>query len=81
MKHTTESEKKTKKTVYVDDGSRIVDMSCLDNVGLRTRSTGKRSTLKEQFDTYISTVKLMIAPMLVTMAIISITFLIVYLLL
>ena len=80
MKNTINKEKKKKKTAYVDDGSRIADMSCLDNIGFRGRG-GKRSTFKEQFATYISTVKLMILPMLITMAIISAAFLILYLLL
>ena len=71
--------KKKKKTTYVDDGSTIADMSGLGSKRLgERRSTG---TPKEQFQTYIRAVKQMFIPMLVTIAIITAVFGIIYLLL
>ena len=79
MKNTKDKNEKSK-TKYVDDGSRIADMSALDNYGFRARG-GSKSTAKEKFKTYISTVKLMIVPMLVTIGIITAAYLLLYLLL
>ena len=67
---------KKKKTVYVDDGRPLADMSALG--GSRPR---KRSTFKEQFKTYIDTVKLMFVPMLIVLGIISVAFLLMYIIL
>ena len=79
MKNTKDKNSKSK-TKYVDDGSTIVDMSPLDNYGFRAHG-GSKSTFKEKFTTYISTVKLMILPMLITIGIITAAYLLLYLLL
>lgn len=77
-----EKKKKKNKTVYVDDGSTISDMS-----GLRGSSKGHnnglrpRASFKEQFKTYTDAVKMMFFPMLVVLGIIALAFLIVYILL
>ena len=75
----TNNKKKKSKTVYIDDGSTIVDMSEFKSYGTRSRgNSGSRSTLKEQFKTYISAVKLMILPMFAVLGIIALAFLLVY---
>ena len=76
----TKNKKQKKKEVYVDDGSRIADMSALDSYGFRARG-GSSSTFKEKFQTYIRTVKLMLLPMLVTIGISTAAYLLLYLLL
>ena len=81
--------KKKKKTVYVDDGSSICDMSALgkgrsrNNSGYRSNkyTFGTSSRFQECFKTYIAAVKMMIKPMFITIGIITLAFLIVYLLL
>lgn len=75
------NKKEKRKTVYIDDGSTVADMSQLYGSAPRGGARGRRSTLKEQFATYISTVRLMILPMLITIGIITVAFLLLYLLL
>ena len=75
--------KKKPKTVYVDDGRTIADMSALGGSrplgsGMSKRSTG---TAKERMQTYLHACKTMLMPMFVTLGIISAAFLILYLLL
>ena len=73
--------KKKNKVTYIDDGRTIVDMSGTqnkspykyDNYGGR-----RRASFKEQFQTYKQSVKMMFIPMLVTIAAISVIFLILY---
>ena len=74
----SEKKKKKKKTVYVDDGRRIADMSMLR--GGYNRPV-KKGGFKEQLRTYLETCKMMFIPMLVTIGIISLAFLIMYFLL
>ena len=80
--------KKKEKIIYIDDGSTISDMSGVGRGKGSERPTraGRdpnllrpRATFKEQRDTYFAAVKMMILPMLVTIGIISIAFLILYL--
>ena len=81
------SKKKKKKTVYIDDGSSIADMSSLDGGFLRkdslqaSRGPVQKPTFKACFRTYIEAVKMMIKPMLITIGVISVAFLLVYLIL
>ena len=81
------SKKKKEKTIYIDDGSSIADMSSLDGGFLSksalsgSRRSSQRPTLRECFTTYIEAVKMMIKPMLITIGVISIAFLILYLIL
>ena len=76
---------KKKKVTYIDDGRTIADMSGVgkkkpDNTKL-DRLDKPSSSFKAQWETYWSTVKLMFVPMLVVIGIISIAFLIMYLML
>ena len=74
----SKNKKKKSKTVYVDDGSTIVDMSAFKSSGERNAYRGRRSTFKEQFDTYINAVKMMFFPMLAVLGIIAVAFLLLY---
>ncbi len=67
--------KKKKKDVYIDDGRTIADMSMLR--GGYNRPV-KKGGFKEQLHTYLDACKMMLIPMLVTIGIISIAFLIIY---
>ena len=71
--------KKKQKTIYIDDGRTIADMSSITPGGGRYHSGGRRGTLKEQGRTYIEACKMMFKPMLVTMGAICVIFLILYL--
>ena len=74
----SKNKKGKNKTVYVDDGRKIADMSGLYGSSPAGRS---RSSFKEQFKTYIDTVKLMIVPMFITLGIIAVAFLLMYIIL
>ena len=76
---------KKQKTVYIDDGSTIADMSGLEKSKKSNRSdTGKqysarpRASAREQWNTYVQSVKMMFLPMLVTIGIICVVFLILW---
>ena len=74
--------KKKKKTQYVDDGSTIADMSNVGGGLKGKRDTSRpKSTAKDKWDTYWSTVKQMFLPMLVVLGLITIVFGVMYLLL
>ncbi len=78
----SKKKKKKEKITYIDDGSTVYDMS---GVGRKKSTPGgspkRRSTMKEQFGTYKKSVKMMFVPMLVTLAGITLIFLIIYLIL
>ena len=79
--------KKKEKIRYVDDGRTIADMSALS--GKRPekgekgaqRPISQRSTLKEQFETYIGAVKMMFLPMLATLGLLAVAFIVLYIIL
>ena len=73
--------KKKVKTIYIDDGRSLADMSGIRG-GFRGsgRSLGK-GTFKDQARTYFAACRMMFIPMLVVIAIISAAFALVYLLL
>ncbi len=74
--------KKREKITYIDDGSTVADMSALNKSrGKSGTAPKRRSTMKEQFGTYKQSVKMMFVPMLVTLAGITVIFLILYLIL
>lgn len=82
------AKKKKEKIVYIDDGATIADMSAIrdkkpsSNKNDRYRETPKhRSTVKEQFETYIGAVKLMFLPMLVVLGVLAVAFIVLYLIL
>lgn len=59
--------KKKEKVVYIDDGRTIADMSKVKpGTRLPKRDPARpRASLKEQWETYLAAVKMMITPMLV----------------
>lgn len=83
--------KKKEKVVYIDDGRTIADMSNV--TGLRKpknnnqgqvpdylgNTRGRKSTYKDHWKTYWSAVKMMFLPMLVTIGILCIAFLVAWL--
>ena len=78
------SNKKKKKTVYIDDGRTIADMSGLygRKASLSTeqpRIRGQRGTAKERWQTYVAAVKMMFLPMMATIGAICVVFLLLYL--
>lgn len=77
----TKNKKDKRRVVYIDDGSQIADMSGLYGSGAGENGKRKRSTFKEQFNTYISVVKVMILPMLTVMGIITLAYLVAYIIL
>lgn len=70
---------KKPKVKYIDDGRTIADMSGLG--GVDRRYTGPKGGFKASLRTYWNAVKLMFVPMLVTIGIISLAFLIMWLML
>lgn len=70
---------KKEKIRYVDDGSTVVDMQPLEDSrrrpGEKPRDPGAKGTLREQMRTYFAAVKLMFVPMMITLGIIFVSFL------
>jgi len=76
------NQKKKQKTVYIDDGSTIANMSGLGRTGApRLGEARPNASFKEQFKTYTEAVKMMFLPMLAVLGILALAFLIVYILL
>ena len=73
--------KKKEKVVYLDDGRTLADMSSVTSPGLSGRPSPYRASLREQWQTYISAVKMMIKPMLLVMAAVCVAYGVLYLLL
>ena len=71
--------KKKEKIRYIDDGRTLADMSGIS--GVDKKYVGPKGTLKEQARTYWNTVKMMFIPMMVTIGIICLVYLIMLLLL
>lgn len=66
-----ERKEKKVKVVYYDDGSTVADMS-----GTRKHPQRQKATFKEQAHTFFTVMKKMVLPMLVTLAALTIVFLI-----
>ena len=82
----SKNKKKKTRTIYIDDGRTIADMSGLYD--RKPRRNGElpdlgrpRASLKEQAQTYFAAVKTMFLPMLMMIGGISLVFLILYLIL
>lgn len=78
--------KKKEKITYIDDGRTIADMSGTTKGGAilpgntgKSKSGRSNSTFKDVWKTYWGAVKMMLVPMLVTLGIISVAFLLMYL--
>ena len=81
--------KKKPKTIYIDDGRTIADMSDITG-GLKSSNSQlsnsqlpplSGNTLKDKMQTYFNAMKMMFLPMLATMGVITVAFLILYLIL
>lgn len=79
MSKGSKKKKKKDKVKYVDDGRTIADMSGIRRS--RFWSNGTKSSFKEQSKTFFGAMKMMFVPMLITIGIISLAFLLTYLLL
>lgn len=77
--------KKKEKVIYYDDNSTIADMSNVTRIGQKKpnspqKQPQRRSTAKEKWRTYWSTVKMMLMPMCVVLLIIAALYLMISLL-
>jgi hypothetical protein len=65
------AKKKKEKVIYYDDNSTLVDMSEVTRNGKKPKqqSTKRQSTASEKWQTYWSTVRVMVFPMLIVLAI------------
>lgn len=92
--NTVSDKKKKQKTVYIDDGRTIADMSGVSRPSLfgdlkPQRSDKQQSVRKSaprvkgmtKFETYKNAVRMMLVPMLVTIGIITLAYLLIYLML
>ncbi len=75
------AKKEKKKTVYVDDGSPLADMSAFGGKKRQEPKLVKGNSFKEQFKTFTDAQKMMFLPMLAVLGIIAVAFLLVYFLL
>ena len=75
------NKKNKKKTVYIDDGRTIADMSALGGGKKNAPKKQGNSSFKEQLKTFTDAQKAMLLPMLAVLGIIAIAFLLVYIIL
>ncbi len=75
MAKNKDKKKKKEKVTYIDDGRSFADF------GGQGRGGSARGSLRDQAKTFFGAMKMMFVPMLVTMGIIAIAFLVVQLLL
>ncbi len=85
MREKKPKKEKKQRIVYIDDGRTLADMSEVDKARGRDGIFGKshrqdgRPTFRECLRTYFESVKLMVLPMLVTIGILSLAFLLFWL--
>ena len=77
----SKKKKRKTKTVYIDDGRSLADMSALSGASSTRGRAPTEFGFKAKFRTYFESVKLMILPMIVTLCLIGVAFLLLYLLL
>ncbi len=70
--------KKKEKATYVDDGRTVADMSGVPRRLPKREKGAPRATLKEQWQTYIGAVKMMILPMLTVIAALCVIYMIIW---
>ena len=75
------NKKKKEKVRYIDDGRTIADMSGVGGSRYYRHDGKPRATMREQWKTYCAAVRMMFVPMLVVLGIITLAFLITYILL
>ncbi len=80
MSKDNKKKKKKPKVKYIDDGRSLADMSAL-NGGKRRSQGSAKGTLKDQAKTFFGAMKMMFKPMLAVMAVITLAFFIMWLLL
>ncbi len=77
------NKKKKEKIIWYDDNSTIADMSAVSGIGGKPKSNQPankpRSTFKDKWHTYWTTVKQMLLPMTVVLAIIALLYVIIML--
>lgn len=82
-KMSKKQKKKREKITYVDDGRTVADMSFTRGAdggsSRESKAPAPASSWKEKLRTYFESVKVMILPMLITMALIGVAFLLLYL--
>ena len=81
-KHNKQNEKK--KTVYIDDGSTIADMSPVTgkkSSKSSTKGSVPRSAFRDQMRTFTDAQRMMFLPMLAVLGCLALAFLIIYILL
>ena len=67
------------KVTYYDDGSTVVDMSAVTAPGekRKDKNSAPRSTARDKWNTYWSTAKKMVLPMLIVLGVMTVVFLII----
>ncbi len=75
-----DKKKKKPRVTYIDDGRSLADMSAFGG-GRPGLTSGARGGLKDQAHTFFGAMRMMVKPMLVTMAIITAAFFLMWLLL
>ena len=79
--------KKKEKVTYIDDGRTLYEMSGTSKPGVflggknDNKNKKSKSTRREEFNTFVTTMRHMILPMFVVMGIITFAYVIMYLLL
>lgn len=69
---------KKEKTIWVDDGRTLADMSGVSGPRFSRKLGGSTSTAKEKWDTYWAAVKMMFIPMLTVMVALCVIYMILY---
>ena len=69
---------KKEKTIWIDDGRTLADMSSVGGSRLNKHWSGSTSTAKEKWDTYWAAVRMMFVPMLTVMVAICVIYMILY---
>lgn len=69
---------KKEKTIWVDDGRTLADMSNVNGPRLSKKLGASASTAKEKWDTYWGAVKMMFVPMLTVMVALCVIYMILY---
>lgn len=72
------AKKKKEKTIWVDDGRSLADLSGIDHPRLTRSKYVPGSSAKDKWSTYWNAVKMMFVPMLVTMTAIGVIYMIIW---
>jgi len=73
--------KKKEKVLYIDDGRSLADMSAFGSSLPTYSKGGKKTNYRDAANTFLKTMRMMFLPMLAVIGIISLAFLILYLML